>query len=145
MGCKAVYPAETIEAHRAFIARHRATRPSEESRTPTEEEWDAFLAHFEKRKVSIGTCARAFGTPCIHEHACVRCSLLRPDPAQRARPADIRDNLIARIAEAEREGWLEEVEGLQVSLAAAEEKIAQLDARQERRSSKVFLGVPSFD
>lgn len=111
MGYKAVYPAETIEAHRAFIARRRASRPGEEYRTPTAEEWDAFLAHFEKRKVSIGTCARAFGSPCVHEHACVRCSLLRPDPTQRARLADICDNLIARIAEAEREGWLGEVEG----------------------------------
>jgi hypothetical protein len=68
----------------------------------------------------------------------VRCSLLRPDPGQRTRLADIRDNLIARIAEAEREGRLGEVEGLRVSLAGAEEKIAQLDARQERRSQ----GVP---
>lgn len=74
MGYKAIYPAETIEAHRAFIARRRASRPSEECRTPTEEEWDAFLAHFEKRKVSIGTCGRAFSTQCVHEHACVRCS-----------------------------------------------------------------------
>jgi hypothetical protein len=65
----AVYPAEAIEAHRAFIARRRATRPGEEYRTPTEEEWDAFLAHFEKRKVSVGTCARAFASPCVHEHA----------------------------------------------------------------------------
>ena len=85
IGYKAVYPAEAIEAHRAFVARRRATRPSEEYRTPTEEEWDAFLAHFEKRKVSVGTCARAFASPCVHEHACVRCSLLRPDPAQRGR------------------------------------------------------------
>ncbi|MGI5335890.1 hypothetical protein ACQEVS_00080 [Streptomyces sp. CA-181903] len=54
MGYKTICPAETIKAHRAFIDRHRASRPSEESRTPTEEEWDAFLAHFEKRKVSIG-------------------------------------------------------------------------------------------
>ena len=68
MGYKAVYPEEAIEAHRAFIARRRAIRPSEEYRTPTDEEWDAFLAHFEKRKVSVGTCGRAFGTPCIHEH-----------------------------------------------------------------------------
>ncbi|MEE1805125.1 site-specific integrase [Streptomyces sp. BE133] len=68
MNYKAVYPTEAIEAHRAFIARRRALRPSEEYRTPTSEEWDAFLAHFEKRKVSIGTCTRAFGTPCIHEH-----------------------------------------------------------------------------
>jgi integrase len=78
MGYKAVYPAEAIEAHRAFVARRRASRPSEEYRTPTDEEWDSFLAHFERRKVSVGTCARAFGTPCVHEHACVRCSLLRP-------------------------------------------------------------------
>src|SRR5690349_17643201 len=38
MGYKAVYPGKSIEAHRAFIARRRATRPSEDYRTPTEEE-----------------------------------------------------------------------------------------------------------
>ena len=70
LGYKAIYPAEAIEAHRAFIARRRATRPGEEYRTPTDEEWDSFLAHFEKRKVSVGTCARAFGSPCVHEHSC---------------------------------------------------------------------------
>ncbi|MDF2254326.1 hypothetical protein [Streptantibioticus ferralitis] len=42
----------------------------------------------------------------------MRCSLLWPDPAQRGRLEGIRDNLVARIAEAEREGWLGEVEGL---------------------------------
>ncbi|TDD42457.1 hypothetical protein E1288_29520 [Saccharopolyspora elongata] len=44
--------------------------------------------NFEKRKVSIGTCGRTFSTPCVHEHACVRCSLLRPDSAQRGRLED---------------------------------------------------------
>jgi hypothetical protein len=48
------------------------------------------------------------------------------------------------ITEAEREGRLGEIEGLKVILAVAEAKIAHLDARQERRSSKVFVGVPSF-
>jgi hypothetical protein len=48
--------------------------------------------------------------PLHHEHACVRCSLPRPDPVQRGRLDEIRDNLVARIAEAEREGWLGEVE-----------------------------------
>ncbi|WP_371930688.1 hypothetical protein [Streptomyces poriferorum] len=76
--------------------------------------------------------------------ACVRCSLLRPDPSQRARLAEIRDNLNARIAEAEREGWLGEVEGLQVSLAGAEDKLAQLDAEQTRRGTAVDLGMPTF-
>ncbi|WP_333774489.1 integrase [Streptomyces sp. IBSBF 3136] len=143
MGYKAIYPAETIEAHRAFIGRRRAARPSEEYRTPTEEEWDAFLAHFEKRKVSIGTCGRAFLSPCVHEHACVRCPLLRPDPAQRGRLEEIRDNLVARIAEAEaeREGWLGEVEGLRGSLAGAEDKLAQMDRRASGRTA-IDLGMP---
>ena len=43
--------------------------------------------------------------------------MLWPDTAQRPRIAEIRDNLIARIAEAEREGWLAEIEGLKFSLA----------------------------
>ncbi|MEU7225120.1 site-specific integrase [Streptomyces chrestomyceticus] len=144
MGYNAIYPSDAIEAHRGFIARRRALRPSEEYRTPTDEEWDAFLAHFEKRKLSLGTCARAFGTSCIHEHACVRCSLLRPEPSQRPRLIEIRDNLIDRISEAQREGWLGEVEGLEVSLAGAEDKLAQLDAREDRQQSPVFVGVPSL-
>jgi hypothetical protein len=142
IGYKAVYPAEAIEAHRAFIARRRATRPSEEYRTPTEEEWDAFLAHFEKRKVSVGTCARAFASPCVHEH--VRCSLLRPDPAQRGRLEEIRASLHDRIAEAEREGWLGEIEGLKVSLAGTEDKLAQIDTALRRREQAVHLGMPAF-
>lgn len=40
---------------------------------------------------------------------------------------------------------LGEVEGLSVSLAAAEEKIAQLDPRQERRNSPTFMGIPTFN
>lgn len=77
---------------------------------------------------------------CIHEHAYVRCSLLRPDPAQRARLAEIRDNLIARIAEAETEGRLGEVEGLQVSLAGTEEKLSQL-TRGHGQQTAVDLGI----
>lgn len=143
MGYKATYPTEAIEAHRGFIARRRALRPGEEYRTPTSEEWDAFLGHFERRKLSVGICARAFGTPCIHEHACVRCSLLRPDPAQRPRLAEIACNLRTRIMEAEREGWLGEIEGLRVSLAGAEEKLAQLDARPNPGRLITDLGMPA--
>ena len=141
IGYKAVYPMEAIEAHRAFIARRRATRPSEEYRTPTEDEWDEFLAHFEKRKVSVGMCGRAFGTPCLHEHACVRCSLLRPDPAQRQRLEEIQRNLKDRIVEAKLHGWLGEVEGLQVSLAGANDKLAQIDTRLATLTA-VPLGTP---
>ena len=68
LGYKATYPEESIQAHLAFLARRRALRPGEEYRVPTDDEWAAFLGHFEKRKVSTGTCGRAIGTPCIHEH-----------------------------------------------------------------------------
>ncbi|MFJ8313307.1 MULTISPECIES: hypothetical protein [unclassified Streptomyces] len=57
---------------------------------------------------------------------------------------ETRDNLIACVVEAEHEGWLGEAEGLRVSLAGAEEKLTQLDAWLHRRSSEVFLGVPSI-
>jgi hypothetical protein len=71
MGYKAIYPQEAINGHRAFIARRRALRPSEEYRTPTDEEWDEFLGHFERRKVALGDCGRAYGTSCQHEHSCL--------------------------------------------------------------------------
>jgi integrase len=140
MGYKAIYPEEAINGHRAFIARRRALRPSEEYRTPTNEEWAEFLGHFERRKVALGDCGRAYATSCIHEHSCVRCPLLRVDPAQRQRLSGIRNNLLARIAEAEREGWHGEAEGLKVSVAAANGKLAQLDAR---RNAAVSLGMPA--
>jgi hypothetical protein len=65
----AVYPEEAINGHRAFIARRRATRPSEEYRAPTDSEWEEFLGHFERRRLALGDCGRAYGTSCIHEHA----------------------------------------------------------------------------
>jgi hypothetical protein len=115
---------------------------STEYRTPTDEEWAEFLGHFERRKLSLGTCGRSYATPCIHDHACIGCPLLRPDPAQQPRLAEIRDNLIARIAEAHREGWAGEAEGLQVSLAAARHKLAQMDEISARRRTVVHLGMP---
>lgn len=45
---------------------------------------------------------------------------------------------------AEREGWVGDVEGLETSLAATEEKLAQFDAKAARRSTAVDLGMPSF-
>ncbi|MEH0471673.1 hypothetical protein QA943_23015 [Streptomyces sp. B21-097] len=45
--------------------------------------------------------------------------------------------------EAEREGWLGEVEGLQVSLAGARDQLAQLDADQARTRRALDLGMPT--
>lgn len=139
MGYKAVYPEEVINGHRAFIARRRALRPTSEYRVPTDEEWDEFLGHFERRKLSLGTCGRSYATPCAHEHACIRCPLLRPDPAQRPRLVEIEVNLTARIDEAGRHGWHGESEGLQISLAATREKLAHMDQIAARHT-----GLPGF-
>jgi hypothetical protein len=144
MGYKAVYPEEVINGHRAFIARRRALRPSEEYRTPTDAEWAEFVGHFQRRKVAIGDCGRSYDTPCIHEHSCLRCPLLRPDPAARARLEEIHDNLLARIAEAESHHWHGEAEGLTVSLAGATAKLAQMDQISASRTTTVQLGIPSF-
>ena len=64
----------------------------------------------------------------MHEHSC-RCSMHWPSRAQRPRIAEVRDNLIARIAEAEREGRHGEAEGLKISLTGARYKLAQIDRR----------------
>ena len=69
---------------------------------------------------------------------------MRPDPAQRTRLEEIRVNLHDRIAEVEREGWLGEIEGLKVSLAGTEDKLAQIDATLQRRNQAVHLGMPAF-
>ncbi|MEV6726591.1 hypothetical protein AB0M94_37355 [Streptomyces xanthochromogenes] len=55
--------------------------------------------------------------------------------------AEIRDNLLDRIAEAEREGWLGEIDGLRVSLAGAESKINQIDTAAP--GAPVLLGLPA--
>jgi hypothetical protein len=68
--------------------------------------------------------------------------MLWPDPAQRDRLTEIRASLIARIAEAQHEGWVGEVEGLQASLAGAEEKLAQI-GRRSRTGATVDLGLPA--
>ena len=71
-----------------------------------------------------------------------------PPPENRPRPAprleEIRDNLLARITEAEREGWTGEAEGLKISLAAANNKIAQAHLSAARRTEAVSLGIPAY-
>ncbi|GHD75540.1 hypothetical protein AB0F20_35655 [Streptomyces goshikiensis] len=76
-------------------------------------------------------------------------------PAQHRRPPRLRRGLALRqedlldpvrvgmpaLAEAEREGWLGEIEGLKVSLAGAEDKLAQID-RQSQKAT-ISLGMPT--
>jgi hypothetical protein len=67
--------------------------------------------------------------------------MLWPDPAQEHRLTEIRDNLTARIAEAEREGWHGEIEGLKISLAGAHDKLTQISRRTSRATD---LGIPAI-
>ena len=142
----AVFQDDLIRSYRAFLNGRRAARPVEEYREPTDAEWQEFQQHFTERKVELGECARPYGTPCQHEHACVRCPMLRVSPRQRQRLAEIIRNLAERIAEARANGWVGEVQGLQVSLAKAKEKLAGLDRNLQRSSSRqagpTDLGMP---
>lgn len=125
-GYAAVFDEDVARHFRQFVDRRRALRPAEDYRDPSPTELDEFHSHFSKRKVELGSCSRGYGTPCIHEHACIRCPMLRPDPAQRQRLESIRANLHERLAEAKRMGWLGEVDGIEISIRAAEDKLGQM-------------------
>lgn len=142
MGYAAIYPEDVITHHRAFIARRRAERPSEEYRDLTASEWEEFLAHFELRKVALGVCGRDYGTPCAHENACVRCPLLRVDPAQKPRLEEIHANLLDRLKEAKEQGWLGEVAAIETTLAAADQKL-QAMRKAANRNKTVSLPMPN--
>jgi hypothetical protein len=71
-GYVAIFEEDVVRHYQEFLDRRRARRPDGEYRQPTPEEWDDFTGHFDKRKVELGSCGRPYGTPCQHEHACVR-------------------------------------------------------------------------
>ncbi|MFJ9666737.1 integrase [Streptomyces sp. NPDC101219] len=139
----AIYPEDVIAHHRSYIARRRKLRPSEEYRDLTPDEWNEFITHFELRKVALGVCTRDYGTPCVHEHACVRCPALRPDPDQRDRLEEITANLQARIEEAQARGCRGEVAGLEATLAAAQGKLKTMRELLQRHGP-THLGMPNF-
>lgn len=126
-GYVAIYPEEVIRHYRQFIADRRSQRPGEEYREPTDAEWTEFRDHFSLRKVALGTCHRPYGTPCQHEHACVRCPMLRLEPAQVPRLLQIETNTRERLDEARSMQWLGEVAALEESLRHIADKKQQAD------------------
>lgn len=68
--------------------------------------------------------------------------MLRVDPGQRPRLTEIIRNLNDRIADAHMNGWLGEVEGLQVSLQAAKAKLSRLKHASPPSTSTTDLGIP---
>ncbi|WP_413754275.1 site-specific integrase [Streptomyces sp. R-74717] len=125
MGYAAIYPEDVISHHRAFIARRRTEWPSEEYRELTATEWDEFLAHFELRKVALGTCGRDYASPCQHENACVRCPLLLVDPAQKPCRGTTRLYEVKATSESD-------TERMEFELGVSEEKAAREYARGTR-------------
>jgi len=126
-GYVAVYPVEVIRHYQAHLARRRVDRPAVEYRELTAAEWEEFGQHFRRRKLALGDCYRPYGTDCPHEHACIRCPMLRVDPQQSPRLIQIEVNTVELLSEAQAQGWEAEVRGLEETLRHIQEKKAQVE------------------
>jgi len=129
---EAVFEEDVTRHYQAHLQRRRQMRPPEEYQPVTDDEWAEFEAHFDKRKVELGTCGRPYATPCIHEHACVRCPLLNVDPRMLHRLDDIENDLIARRQRAGDEGWQGEIEGIDLTLGFLRGKRTDVKRRLRR-------------
>ncbi|MFG1770785.1 tyrosine-type recombinase/integrase [Nocardia salmonicida] len=138
-GYVAVFEEDVTRHYQAHLQRRRALRPAEEYRPVTDQEWAEFEEHFDKRKVELGSCGRPYATPCSHEHACIRCSMLRVDPKMIMRLTDIEADLVERRERAHVEGWLGEIEGIDLTLTFLRDK---RDAVSRLSSRTISLGTP---
>ena len=115
-GYVAVFDEDVVRHYQLHLTRRRQLRSKDEYRDATDAEWQEFEEHFDKRKVELGACGRPYGTPCAHEHACVRCPMLHVEPRLTPRLDEIEADLIARRDRAQSEGWRGEIEGIEVTL-----------------------------
>ena len=116
-------------------------RPSEEYRVPTDQEWEEFLGHFQRRKLSLGTCGRSYATPAsTNTLACAAPCYARtqPTPTAGRNPRQLH----RPHRRSPPQGWLGEIEGLQISLTGARQKLAQVD--QITTTTTALLGMPTF-
>ncbi len=141
-GYVAVFDDDVVHHYQQFLDRRRTLRPEEEYPPATEQEWDEFEQHFDKRKVELGTCARPYGTPCVHEHACIRCPMLNLDAAMLHRLDELEADLVARRDDAHHRGWLGETDGIDITL---DHLRRQRDRARKLKSRPVVqLGMPSL-
>lgn len=140
-GYVAVFEEDVTRHYQAHLQRRRALRPTEEYRPVTDQEWAEFEEHFDKRKVELGSCGRPYATPCGHEHACIRCSMLHVAPTMITRLTDIETDLIERRQRAHKEGWLGEIEGIDLTLTFLRDK---RDAASRLASRTISLGTPGL-
>lgn len=140
-GYVAVFEEDVTRHYQAHLERRRALRPPEEYTPVTAEEWTEFEAHFDKRKLELGSCGRPYATPCSHEHACIRCPMLRVDPKMIVRLTEIETDLESRRERAQSEDWIGEVEGIDLTLSFLRSKRADADRLSTRTTA---LGTPDF-
>jgi site-specific recombinase XerD len=144
-GYVTVFPEDVIRHYQTHLANRRTRRPTGEYRPVTQAEWAEFEQHFDKRKVELGQCGRPYATACEHEHACIRCPMLRIDPKMVDRLDQIHTDLLARRAQAETHGWLGEIEGIDLTLSFLTDKRAEtLRLAQQNRDNPTPLGMPTI-
>lgn len=141
-GYVAVFNEDVVRHCQGFLDRRRQARPADEYRPVTDTERRGFEEHFDHRKVELGGCARPYGTPCQHEHACLRCPMLNINPKMLPRLDEIETDLLARRARAEQEGWLGEIEGIDLTLTFLRQK--REESRRLARIAPVDLGIPGI-
>ncbi len=139
-GYVAVFAEDIVQHYQKFLNHRRTLRPEHEYADVTAEEWAEFEEHFDKRKVELGNCARPYGSPCQHEHACIRCPMLQVNPKMLPRLAELEKDLLLRRKRAQEEQWLGEIEGIELTLTFLRTK--QVDAARLTRRSPVNLGIP---
>lgn len=140
-GYVAVFNEDVIRHYQAHLHQRRQARPEGEYRDTTEQEWNEFEEHFDRRKVELGSCGRPYGTPCQHEHACIRCPMLQVNPKMISRLCELEDDLLARRSRAEAEGWAGEMEGIDLTLTFLRGKRDETQRRAQR--PPVGLGIPT--
>lgn len=122
MGYTAIYPQEVIDRYQQFFERRRSLRPTEEYRPPTAAEIAEFVAHFDQRRIEMGNCVRPYGTPCVHEHACLRCPFQQIEPTEMPNLDKIKTSITRRIETAREKQWLGDVAQLEKTLTHVEAK-----------------------
>jgi hypothetical protein len=142
-GYVAVFAEDVTRHYQDFLARRREMRPHEEYRPATDEEMTEFEEHFDKRKVELGSCGRPYQTPCQHEHACIRCPMLQVNPKMLPRLDELEADLRQRRDHAVSEGWLGEIEGIDLTLTFLADKRNQTN-RLTKVTRPVDLGIPAL-
>lgn len=145
-GYVAVFQEDVIRHYQTHLATRRAGRPTREYRPVTDTEWAEFELHFDKRKVELGQCGRPYATACEHEHACIRCPMLRIDPKMIDRLDEIHTDLTVRRELAETRGWLGEIEGIDLTLRFLTDKRAEATrlAQSNPSTTVTSIGMPTI-